>query len=77
MVQVGDTWNLAGLDGPPLRFLDRRSGHGVRLAIVDVETGKRISAKDVTVEAGTGADDLTRWRVGVGLAGRSGPGDPE
>ena len=66
MVQVGDGWNLAGLEGPPLCFVDRRSGHAVKLALVDAETGETISAKDVTVVAGPGAGDLTKWRVTSG-----------
>ena len=68
MVQVGDGWNLAGLTGPPLRFVDRQSGHAVKLALVDAKTGQTISAKDVTVEAGPGADELTKWRVGSSRA---------
>lgn len=70
MVQVGDAWNSAGLPGPPLRFVDRRSGRGVKLALVDAETGDPVGARDVAVRAGPGADELTRWRLSVGRASR-------
>ncbi|MEP9375076.1 helix-turn-helix domain-containing protein [Aquabacter sp. CN5-332] len=63
MVQVGDKWNLNDLDGPPLRFFDARSGHRVQLALVDAQTGKPIDPAHISVEAGPGADDLTKWRV--------------
>ena len=66
MAQVGDKWNLAGLDGPPLRFVDRRSGRNLKLAPTDVETGAPVDYKDVTVEVGPGGDDLTTWRLGFG-----------
>ena len=69
MAQVGDKWNIAELDGPPLRFVDRRSGHDLKLIPIDVETGATVDYKDVTVEVGPGADDLTSWRLGFRQAG--------
>jgi hypothetical protein len=33
MMQVGDKWNQDGLNGPPVRFTDRGTGHGVKLAL--------------------------------------------
>lgn len=63
MVQVGDKWNLGGLDGPPLRFLDARSGHGLKLALVDADSGDPVASPQVKVEPGNGADELMRWRV--------------
>lgn len=66
MVQVGDKWNLAELDGPPLRFVDRRTGRDLKLTVADAKTGKPVSIKDVTVEAGPGADELTKWRLDLG-----------
>ena len=65
MRQVGDGWNLAGPDGPPLRLIDRRSGHDVRLQLVDADTGEPVRAGDLRVEPGPGADALTRWRLGL------------
>jgi len=62
MMQVGNKWNLAGLEGPPLHSVDGNSGHRVKVALVDVETGEQINPKDVMVELGAGADELTRWR---------------
>ena len=71
MAQVGDKWNLAELDGPPLRFVDRRSGRDLKLVPTDVETGAAVDYKHVTVEIGPGADDLTSWRLGFRQVGYS------
>ncbi|CAJ0821912.1 winged helix-turn-helix transcriptional regulator [Ralstonia flaminis] len=63
LAQVGDAWNLAELEGPPLRFLDAQSGHAIRLALVDAETGEPLQRPDLRVEAGPGADDIMHWRL--------------
>lgn len=68
LVQVGDAWNLAELSGPPLRFVEAQSGHAVKLALIDAETGKPVGYPDVRVEAGPGADDITRWRLEKSLS---------
>ncbi len=62
MMQVGDKWNLAALAGPPLRLVEGKSAHHVKVALVDVETGDQIDPQDVMVEIGPGADELTKWR---------------
>jgi DNA-binding HxlR family transcriptional regulator len=63
MTQVGDQWNLDGLEGPPLRFVDSSTGHGVRLAPVDAETGVLVNPANLKIEAGPGADELMKWRL--------------
>ena len=63
MVQIGDKWNLGDLDGPPLRFVDARSGHGLKLALVDDENDAPIKAQPIKVEPGKGADELMKWRL--------------
>lgn len=63
MMQVGDHWNLAGLDGPPLLPVDGITGHHVKVALVDVETSEQIDSRQVMVELGPGADQLTKWRA--------------
>ena len=63
MVQVGDKWNRADLKGPPLCFVDGQSGHAVKLAAVDVETGASIPVEHIRVRPGSGADELMRWRL--------------
>jgi DNA-binding HxlR family transcriptional regulator len=65
MVQVGDRWSSERAGGPPLRFIDRRSGRIVKLAAVLPETGEAVGAGDVTIAAGPGADDVMTWRLGV------------
>jgi len=63
LIQVGDKWQVAGPDGPPLKFVDRKSGKSVKLALVEERSGRVINAKDIRPEAGAGADALVRWRV--------------
>jgi DNA-binding HxlR family transcriptional regulator len=73
MMQVGDKWNLAGLNGPPLRFVDARSGRQVKLALVDAETGDLVDPQHMRVEAGPGADDLAKWRISAHLTSLRSP----
>jgi DNA-binding HxlR family transcriptional regulator len=63
LAQVGDKWAVSGNAGPPLEFVDRRTGHTVKLAMVDKETGQRVRAQDLLPQAGPGADELVRWRL--------------
>ena len=66
MVQVGDQWNLGDLDGPPIRFLDSRSSHGLKLGLVDVETGELVASPRIKALPGSGADDVMKWRLAYG-----------
>jgi DNA-binding HxlR family transcriptional regulator len=63
LAQVGDKWAVSGNAGPPLRFIDRKTGHAVKLAMVDQETGQRVRAQDLLPQEGPGADELVRWRL--------------
>ncbi len=63
MIEVGDKWNLPGLSGPPLKFIDTRSGHAVKLALVDAETGAAVRPQDVQIKDGPGADDVVKERM--------------
>jgi DNA-binding HxlR family transcriptional regulator len=63
LAQVGDKWAVSGNAGPPLKFVDRRTGHTVKLAMVDNESGQRVRAQDLLPQAGPGADELVRWRL--------------
>jgi DNA-binding HxlR family transcriptional regulator len=63
LAQVGDKWAVSGNAGPPLKFVDRKTGHTVKLAMVDKETGQRVRAQDLLPQAGPGADELVRWRL--------------
>jgi len=63
LAQVGDKWQVAGKAGPPLKFVNRNSGRGVKLALVDEKSGELVRLRDVCPEAGPGADDLVRWRL--------------
>jgi DNA-binding HxlR family transcriptional regulator len=63
LLQVGDKWAISGDAGPPLKFVDRKTGHAVRLAMVDNETGQRVKTRDLQPQAGPGADELIHWRL--------------
>lgn len=63
MVQVGDKWNRGNLDGPPIRFLDARTGRGLKLALLDVETGEKVESPQIKAAPGKGADELMHWRL--------------
>ena len=63
LAQVGDKWAVSGNAGPPLKFVDRKTGHTVKLAMVDRETGLRVRAQDLLPQEGPGADELVRWRL--------------
>jgi DNA-binding HxlR family transcriptional regulator len=63
LLQIGDKWAVAGKRGPPLQFVDRKSGRAVKLALVDAEIGVPIKLADVVPSEGPGADDLVRWRI--------------
>lgn len=63
LLQVGDKWAVSGDAGPPLKFVDRKTGHPVKLARVDSETGQGVRLQDVQPQAGPGADELVRWRL--------------
>ena len=63
LLQVGDKWAVCGDAGPPLKFIDRKTGRAVKLARVDNETGQCVRLQDVQPQAGPGADELVRWRL--------------
>ncbi len=68
LAQVGDKWEVAGDAGPPLKFVNRRTGRPVRLALVDEKSGELIRFRDVRAEPGPGADELIRWRLSKSYA---------
>jgi DNA-binding HxlR family transcriptional regulator len=63
LAQVGDKWGASGDAGPPLKFVNRKNGHVVKLALIDEKSGELVSLRDVRPQEGPGADDLVRWRV--------------
>jgi len=63
LAQVGDKWKIAGSNGPPLKFVDRKSGKSLKLALVEEKSGALANPKDVRPAVGPGADDLVKWRV--------------
>ncbi len=63
LAELGDRWGVSGASEPPLRFVNRNTGNAVRSGFVDQKTGEPVSAHDVRVSAGPGADDAVRWRL--------------
>ena len=63
LAQVGDKWAVSGDAGPPLKFVNRKNGRTLKLALVEEKSGELVGAKDVQPQAGPGADDLVRWRL--------------
>lgn len=68
MIQIGDKWNLSELAGPPLRVVDRATGHPATLPVVDAVTGASLPPQNLALAARPGADEITRWRLAVGQA---------
>ena len=58
-VQVGDHWNVGNLAGPPLQFVNKQTGHPVKLAVIDSQLGQPVEARDITVIA----DERVKWRL--------------
>ena len=63
MADLGDRWGASGAAGPPLKFVNRRTGAPVRPALIDQETGRPLAVSDLRPIEGPGADDLVRWRI--------------
>lgn len=63
LIQIGDKWKVTGDDGPPMKFVNRKTGRAVKLKLVDAATDEPVRVSDIAPEAGPGADDMIRWRL--------------
>ena len=63
LAQIGDKWGASGRDGPPLRFINRKTGRFVKLALVEENSGEPVRTRDILPQAGPGADELIYWRL--------------
>ncbi|MGU3782178.1 winged helix-turn-helix transcriptional regulator [Burkholderia metallica] len=63
LAEIGDSLGVSGASAPPMKFVNRKTGAEVRWSFVDQETGEPVSAPDVVIKEGPGADDLLRWRL--------------
>jgi hypothetical protein len=63
LAQIGDRLDVSGASAPPLKFVNRKTGAGVRWSFIDQNTDEQLSALDVAIKEGPGADDLVRWRL--------------
>jgi DNA-binding HxlR family transcriptional regulator len=65
LAQWGDRWDAAGTGAPPVNFVDRATGRGVKLAVIDARSGEAVPSNRVEARAGRGADELVHWRLDV------------
>jgi len=63
LAQIGDRLDVSGASAPPMTFLNRKTGAEVQWSFIDRETGEQVSATDLVIKEGPGADDLVRWRL--------------
>ncbi|ALS61825.1 winged helix-turn-helix transcriptional regulator [Pandoraea norimbergensis] len=66
LAQIGDKLEVSGASAPPMTFVNRNTGAEVRWTFVDQATGEPVSAEDLAIKEGPGADDLVRWRLSQG-----------
>lgn len=66
LAEIGDNLGVSGASAPPMKFVNRNTGAEVRWSFIDQETGEQLSAADVAITEGPGADDLLRWRLSQG-----------
>jgi DNA-binding HxlR family transcriptional regulator len=66
LAEIGDSLGVSGASAPPMKFVNRKTGAEVRWSFIDQKTGEQISAADVVIKEGPGADDLLRWRLSQG-----------
>ncbi len=63
LAQIGDQIDVSGASAPPMTFVNRKTGAEIGWRFVDLETGKQVSAEDLVIKPGPGADDLVRFRL--------------
>jgi DNA-binding HxlR family transcriptional regulator len=63
LAQIGDRCDVSGASAPPLKFVNRKTGADVEWGFIDKSTGEQLSALDLAIKEGPGADDLVRWRL--------------
>lgn len=56
----GDQWDATGYGAPTIEVVDRETGHELRLALVDPQTGHAVSGERIQYRPGPGADDNVR-----------------
>ena len=66
LAEIGDRLGVSGASAPPMKFVNRNTGAEVRWSFIDQKTGEQLSAADVAIKEGPGADDLLRWRLSQG-----------
>jgi len=63
LAQIGDRCDVSNASAPPLKFVNRKTGAEVVWSFIDKDTGEKLSARDLAIKEGPGADDLVRWRL--------------
>jgi DNA-binding HxlR family transcriptional regulator len=55
----GDRWDATGFGMPTVETVDSETGHPLRLALIDPETGVAVPKDRIQLRPGPGADDAT------------------
>jgi hypothetical protein len=63
LAQIGDRLDISGASASPMKFVNRKTGAEVEWKFIDKDTGEQLSAQDLIIKEGPGADDLVRWRL--------------
>src|SRR5689334_15471660 len=63
LAQIGDSLGMSGASGPPMTFVNRKTGAEIRWGFIDQKTGEAVSPVDLEIREGDGADDAVRWRL--------------
>jgi DNA-binding HxlR family transcriptional regulator len=63
LAQIGDRLDVSGTSASPMKFVNRKTGAEVTWSFIDKDTGEHLSAADLAIKEGPGADELIRWRL--------------
>lgn len=70
LAQWGDEHGAGASAGPPIEFVDGRTGTRVRMAAIDAQSGAVVPPEHLEARPGAGADDVARWRIERGRQAR-------
>lgn len=63
LAEIGDRLGLSGASGPPMTFVNRKTGGEIGWGFFDRTTGEQVSPVDFEIRPGEGADEHVRWRL--------------
>jgi len=63
LAQIGDSLGMSGASGPPMIFVNRKTGAEIYRGFIDQKTGEPVSPVDLDIREGDGTDNAVRWRL--------------